>query len=270
MPRKGTTALIIAALTSCSAPDSRPDTDSTPGSGQTSVSVATDSTSAQPAEPAQEIYIDSVTPGNPLIVKGRARTFENTVQVRLRDARGEIITEVFETSVGEMGNHNPFTARVWLVRDPGPHMIVESFEYSANDGSVRSLTTRQVAMSGARMPVTLLFSTRDCDRTAEFTRQVPRAVATARLLVEMLVAGPTESEKTAGASAPFPPGSRVNAVTRRGGELTVEFNERLQNVGGACAAQAIRESITRTLMRLPAVKSVVITAGGSREQALQP
>ena len=270
MHRKGTTALLTVAFVACSAADDTPAPDSATARGQTSVSVTADGSGAKQQEPAQEIYIDSVTPGNPLIVTGRARTFENTVQVRARDARGAIITEVFETSVGEMGNHNPFTARVWLVRDPGPHVIVESFEYSANDGSVRSLTTKHVPMSGTRMPASLRFSTSDCGRTAEFTRQVPRAVATARLLVEMLVAGPTEAEKAAGASAPFPPGSRVNAVTLRGGELTVDFNERLQNVGGACAAQAIRESVTRTLMRLPAVKSVVITAGGSREQALQP
>jgi hypothetical protein len=227
-------------------------------------------TSAAAPGAAREIYIDSVVAGNPLIVRGRARTFENTVQVRARDSKGGIITEAFETSVGEMGNHNPFVARVFLVREPGPHTTVEAFEYSANDGSVRSLTESRVAVPPARTRLTLMFATSDCSRTAAFSREVPSSVAVARLLVEMLVAGPTDAEKAAGASAPFPRGSRVNSVVLRDGELTVDFNHALQNVGGACAAQAIRESVTQTLRRLPGVARVVITAAGSRPLALQP
>jgi hypothetical protein len=223
-----------------------------------------------PIVSGQEIYIDAVTSTNPLIVKGRARTFENTVQVRARDARDSVLTEVFETSVGEMGHHNPFVAQAWLVRDPGSHVTVEAFEYSAMDGSVRSLTSKRVAIPAARTKLTLMFATDDCARTAPFTRDVPPTVSVARLLVEMLVAGPDDTEKAAGASAPFPRGSRVKSVVLRDGELTVDFNESLQNVGGSCAAQAIRESVTQTLSRLPAVKRVVITAAGSRELALQP
>jgi hypothetical protein len=56
----------------------------------------------------------------------------------------------------------------------------------------------------------------------------------------------------------------------RYGTLTFDFIERLQNVGGSCAAQAIRESVTQTLQRLPTVLRVVITAGGSEKLALQP
>jgi hypothetical protein len=225
--------------------------------------------SSRPAA-SQEIYIDSVRAGNPLVVYGRARTFENTVQVRARDANDAIITEVFTTSVGEMGHHNPFVARIWLTRDPGARTTVEAFEYSAKDGSVRSLTRRPVAVPRTRTRLTLMFTTSDCDSAAPFERDVPPSVAVARLLVEMLVGGPTESEKRAGASAPFPRGARVNSAILRDGVLTVDFNERLQNVGGACAARAIRESVTRTLLRLPAVRSVVITAAGSEPLALQP
>ena len=219
---------------------------------------------------AQEIYIDSVTAANPLVVHGRARTFENTVQVRVRDARGRAITETFTTSVGEMGHHNPFVVRVWLTRSPGDSVIVEAFEYSANDGSVRSLTADTVAYSVSSTTLTLDFPTTDCSRTVTVRRPAPRTVAVARLLAEALVAGPDSSERAAGAVSPFPPGSRVESVILRQGELTVDFNDRLQNVGGSCAAQAIRTSVTRTLSRLPAVRRVIITAGGSEELALQP
>jgi hypothetical protein len=59
-------------------------------------------------------------------------------------------------------------------------------------------------------------------------------------------------------------------VILRNGTLTVDFNHRLQNVGGACAATAIRESVTRTMKALPSVQRVIITAAGSEKLALQP
>lgn len=92
----------------------------------------------------REIYIDSVIPGNPLLVYGRARTFENNVQVRVRSANGDSLAQRFTTSDGEMGHHNPFVVEIPIARDPGPKLIVEAFEYSAKDGSVRSLIARDV------------------------------------------------------------------------------------------------------------------------------
>jgi hypothetical protein len=257
---------------SCDSSSERSSRDSVSAAPETAPALAPISahdSSAQGAA-AQEIYVDSVNSGNPLVVYGRARTFENTVQVRVRDARGAIMSEVFETSVGEMGHHNPYVARVWLTRDPGPHVTVEAFEYSAQDGSVRSLTSTRATVPAGRTRLQLRFTTDDCTRTMAFTRDVPRAVAIARVLAEALVAGPTREERSAGATAPFPPGSRVNSVVLRGGEIEVDFNERLQNVGGSCAARAIHESVTQTLGRLPGVERVVITAAGSRDLALQP
>ena len=216
------------------------------------------------------MYIDSVRGTNPVTVYGRARTFENTVQVRVRDAAGALIAERFTTSTGEMGHHNPFSKEVWLTREPGARIIVEAFEYSANDGSVRSLTSDTIPYRTGAMTLNLVFPTSDCTVTGTFQRSVPRTVSLARLLVESLVAGPTTPEQSAGARSPFPRGAAVNSVILRGSEVTVDFNERLQNVGGACAAQGIRAAVTETLKKLPAVTNVLITAGGSREQALQP
>ena len=251
-------------LTACASPPANSrDTAASPAGTET----ARDS--AVPTRP-QEIYIDSVRAENPLIVYGRARTFENTVQVRVRDERGDTIAEVFETSVGDMGHHNPFVARVWLTRDPGNRVAVEAFEYSAKDGSVRSLMSKEVDIPRERMPVTLMFPTANCSTTVAFTRQVPHSVGIARLLVETLVAGPLDAERASGATSAFPRGSRVRSVILQGGVVTVDFNERLQNVGGACAVQAIRTSVNQTLKRLAGVREVVITAGGSRELALQP
>ncbi len=221
---------------------------------------------------AREIYIDSVRPTNPIVVYGRSRTFENTVNVIARDDGGRVITETFTTSVGEMGpKHNPYSAELWIVRDPGSRVSVEAFEYSAENGSVRSLTDTLLPYGVERVNVTLHLPVGDsCTETRPFTRSVPKSLGLARLLVEALAAGPNDAERNAGAASPFPKYSRVKGVVLRDGIATVDFNERLQNVGGACAATAIRESVTRTLMALPSVRRVVITAGGSEALALQP
>lgn len=260
------TALVLAPLLAgCGAAD-RASEGATTGDAR----GATAMPAASPPADSQEIYIDGVAAGNPLLVRGRARTFENNVVLRVRDARGELVVEDFTTSQGEIGHHNPFEARLWLPRHPGARVTVDAFEYSAKDGSVRSLTSRSLAYPVPESRVVLDFPTTDCSVTRPFERAIPRAAAIARATTEALVAGPDSAERARGATSPFPRGARVNSVILRDGVLTVDFGERLRDVGGACAAQGIRAAVTRTLERLPTVRRVVITVAGSEREALQP
>ena len=206
-----------------------------------------------------EITIEEVEVANPVVISGRARTFENNVALRVRGARGELLAEDFTTSTGEIGHHNPYRGSVWLTRDPGGRIVVEALEYSAKDGAERSLVRAQRPFDVELIDVNLRVPNDDCTGLVNDSRRVPKSVAMARLLVELLLELPV-----------FPKGSAVNAVNIREGVLTVDFNERLQNVGGSCAAQMIRASVTETLQQLPTVKRVVITAGGSEKLALQP
>lgn len=213
-----------------------------------------------PAAPERNIYIDAVEVANPVVVTGRARTFESQVVLRARDARGNLIAETYTTATGEIGTHSPYRGTIWLTRDPGASVTVEALEYSARDGSERSLVSVTRPFDVERVGVRLHLPNAGCTAVVAQTRRVPKSTAMARLLLEMLLAEP----------APFPKGSRVESVNLRDGTLTVDFNERLQNVGGSCAAQMIRQSVTQTLQTLPSVKKVVITAGGSESLALQP
>jgi hypothetical protein len=224
--------------------------------------------SAVKKEVPRNVFINRVTVANPLIVKGRARTFENTVVVRARSGN-DVLKEIPATAVGEIGQYNPYTAHVWLTRHPGKELTVEAFEYSARDGSVQSLDSQTVRYTVPPVSAKLHFPAGDCTRFVEIERAIPKSISMARLLVEALIDGPTAVEQH-GASAVFPRGSAVRSVNLRDGVLTVDFNERLQNVGGSCAVQAIRESVSRTLRQLPTVKNVVITAGGREDLALQP
>lgn len=221
-------------------------------------------------KPEQILSIDSLTPGNPLKVSGHARTFENNVVLRVREGDA-LLVETYTTANGEIGHWNPWTAEIWLTRMPrGGRLTVDAIEHSAKDGSVRAIVSRDADLGARSAALELTFPLGDCTRFRSFRRDVPHTVSVARVAVEALVAGPTAHEKAAGASNPFPRGAQVRSVILRNGTVTVDFDERLQNVGGACAATAIRESVTRTLRALPSVQRVVITAGGSEKLALQP
>ena len=216
----------------------------------------------------RNIYIDAIETANPVAVTGRARTFENNVVLRVRDARGALITETFTTSTGEIGHHNPYRCTIWVTRDPGESVTIEALEYSAKDGSEQGLVSMTRLYAVERIEARLYFPDDECSRVTPYARRIPKSVSHARLLVEALIAGPLNSES--GAVSAFPEGSRVESVNLRDGVLTVDFNERLRNVGGACRAQMIRESVTKTLQSLPSVRRVVITSGGSEALALQP
>jgi hypothetical protein len=261
------TLFVCYLLVACSSPAPAP---SRPSESDASVPPAAQpaptTTRATPARPAAqpEITITSITTDNPVIVEGRARTFENNVVVRVIDSQGQLVRETFTTSDGEMGQHNPYRASVYMTRDPGKRITVQALEYSARDGSERSLTSKSVDYGVAPVKVDLYLPERnpiDCTRVLPNPRQIPKSIAMARLLVEALIHGP---------SSPFPKGSAVSSVRMSGSTVTVDFNERLQNVGGSCAAQAIRAAVEKTLLQLPTVKRVVITAGGSEGLALQP
>lgn len=248
--------LPILFLVACSAPVQEPVPQTSP---QTPPQTPAATRPPTPPEARPEITIESVDVANPIVISGRARTFENNVALRVRDARGNLLRETFTTSDGEIGHHNPYRGQVWLTRDPGAKITVEALEYSAKDGSERSLTRETRPFDVETIDVNLRVPNQDCTGVVSETRRVPKSVAMARLLVEMLLENQI-----------FPKGSAVNSVNLRDGVVTVDFNERLQNVGGSCAAQMIRASVTETLRQLPTVNRVVITAGGSESLALQP
>jgi hypothetical protein len=218
----------------------------------------------------RNITIVVVHIANPLVISGTARTFENNVVLRARAADGTVIAEGSTTATGEMGQHSPYRGSLWLTREPGKDVVVEALEYSAKDGSETNLVQVRKVFAVAPVEAVLYFPDEGCTGVKPYTRRIPKSISMARLLTEALVKGPTAAERKKGAAVAFPEHSAVQSVNLRDGVLTIDFNERLQNVGGSCRAQMIRESVTRTLLELPAVKKVVITAGGSEPLALQP
>lgn len=232
-----------------------------------------------PASP-RNVILESPAAGssittNPVTVSGRARTFENNVGLRLEDSNGRVIARGFTTATGEMGTFSPFSSQMFITIDPGRTMKVVAFETSAKDGSIRSSDEALVRVTGAKKMVRLYFPNstlhpNDCTAVEPIVRNLPVSISAARLAIEALIGGPTQPERAVGLSNPFPEGSAMRSINLRNGVVTVDFNERLSNVGGSCRAQSIRVAVEKTLLAVDGVNRVVITAMGRESTALQP
>ena len=221
--------------------------------------------------PRQGVAVTS----NPVTISGTARTFENSVAIRLRNANGRVLLETHTTAEGEMGTFSAWNTSVFLTAHPGRTLQVEAFEISARDGSEESLVKVTTPYQVQSTTYQLFFhdpkrAPTDCSKVFAHAEQMPASKSALRLLVEALLRGPSPAAAAKGAAASFPQGSEVRSVTIRDGAAIVDFNERLQNVGGACRAQAIRASLEQTLTRLPGVKRVIVRANGNEQAAVQP
>lgn len=245
-------------------------------------------TTAAPADPARTVSSSAPTvilespkdggaiDANPILIRGRLRAFENHALLRLRDEHGEVIDQRPVTARGDVGQLNPFEATVYLTRDPGYALTVELLVDSPKDGSIVATAKRTWRFAVPSTDLSLAFSAaasgeRDCRRTLNVKRRVPKSTQLARLVVESLLAGPTADERSRGASAPFPsPRPTILGITRREDLVIVDFDSSMSSVGGACRAEALRAMLERTLMALPGVARVEIRANGSAATALQP
>lgn len=210
---------------------------------------------------------------NPVRIKGIARTFENNVSIRIVGTDGREVESTFTTARGEIGSFNPYSLDFWLTRDPGRDFSIQAVEYSAKDGKPRLLDSVAVKNDIEPIDVQLFFPRSDgtdCQRVEPVTRRIPKSVAMARLLIEALMRGPTEDEKTMGVTNPMPRGATLTSVSVDGSTAVADFGSGMSNVGGSCRAQAVRASIETTLRALPTVKRVRILAAGDEATALQP
>lgn len=295
------TAVLAAGLVlACSSPDpARPQGEpSVPGAtapGTTSPSESTATRGPAPSAPpastetsgeenqadrgAGNVILESPgqgdVVGNPIGISGRARTFENHVGIRVEDTSGRLLRASYATARGELGEFNPFSAEVFLTTDPGRSVRIVIFESSAKDGSVRSRDSAIVRVRGDRTTVRLHFPNttkwpNDCTKVGEVVRNLPTTISPARLAIEALIEGPQQSEAIRGFSNPFPEGAQLQSIKLAGGTVTVDFNERLRNVGGSCRAQGIRAAVEQTMLGIDGIDRVVITADGSESLALQP
>jgi len=243
---------------------------------------------------------------NYFIVKGIARTFENTFSIRLKDATSNqtYFEKSFMTKNGEMGQYGAINSAISLgdaastINDRAS-LLLEVFEYSAKDGSeinkatvplifskpftstTKNSTTANISnVDGVEESVNIYFNNSkldpniSCNKVFPVTRKLilnDDFERTVRLVLEQLFFGPTQQEISDSYSTSLPVNVKINKISFADGEIKVDFDNQLQaGIGGSCRVAAIRAQLTETLMDLPGVDSVILSINGSVNDILQP
>lgn len=236
-------------------------------------------------EPAPEpnILIEVPRPGdaaeNPILVRGKARVFEQTFAYRLRDAAGRVVEEGHSMTRGPGGAaYGEFEVRIPVPPGSSGKVTVEVFQFSAKDGSVTDLVSVPVEMrTTEEASVSVFFSNGRLDPavTCEKVFPVPRPVLRSRepawLAVNELLQGPTEAEQAEGYRTNLPEGVRLRSLRIENGQAFADFEQTLESgVAGSCRVLAIRAQIAATLRQFPTVREVTVSIEGRTEGILQP
>lgn len=90
--------------------------------------------------------------GETVLVLGASSTFEGTVLVRVKSPDGALFAETYTTATDGGPSWGVFAALLPAPPETGRAFAVEAYEQSAEDGSERHLTARQVVRAAAAQP----------------------------------------------------------------------------------------------------------------------
>ncbi len=209
--------------------------------------------------------------GLPLIIKGEARVFENTLNWRLRDSDSSILVEGRAMAAApDVGEFGAFAVSVLYPEPQGPTGKLEVFDYSAKDGSEIDLVTVPIRFvlptpfSGETTTVKAYFYVDD--QLSSVDRIIPKTDSPAAAAIQEILRGPTTDEKNQGFYSNVSSEAQVQKLTIQSGTAQIDFNEKLDSATTCRSAQAIVNQITQTLKQFSSVKKVVITVNGKSAQ----
>ena len=222
----------------------------------------------------------------PFTLTGEARGswyFEGSFPVRVEDGSGDNVVEHSAQAQGEWMTEDfvPFAAILspsGAIPSGEATLVIEKANASGLPEHADAIHI-PIRVSGDSMTVKVYFINQDqdpqrldCSRVDAVSRTVPKSVAAARAALEMLLAGPTESEKQAGFITVINAGVTVASLSIQDGVARVTFSRELQEgVGGSCRVTTIRSQVEQTLMQFPSVTSVRISVEGyADDEVLQP
>lgn len=214
---------------------------------------------------------------SPVVIRGEARTFENSVSVRLTEQGGRVLIEDFTTANSpDIGQFGPFEISLSYPKPSQQSGMIEVFQYSARDGSETDKVTIPVTFQTTdELTVQVFFNNTsrgaECEKVLPTNRQIPYTQQTARAALEELLKGPSQAEKNQGYISSINPGIRIQRLSIENGVAYVDFDSKLEDqIGGSCRVTAIRAQITQTLLQFETVNSVIISVNGRTEDILQP
>ncbi len=227
-----------------------------------------------------EIPSESAVLSGSFEVAGRARAAAKSIMVVVRDADGQKLFEARSAiDAEEPGQFGRFSQTVTLP----PHELgkgtVEVYIESPEGGSPQDLVRHGVLFAEPDMVAVKVYfrmtgfdSQESCETVLPVERTVSSKMAVYRAVIDELVRGPSEAERTAGYATSLPSGVILKSIAAdANGVVTADFSSSLERgVAGSCRVLAIRSQITATLKQFPEVRGVVISVNGRVEDALQP
>ena len=235
------------------------------------------------------IKVNNIRPNqiiqSPIIIKGEARGFwffEASFPIKLLDGEGNLIsqsiaqaqsdwmTEDFVPFQAEINFNVPETEKGILVleKDNPSDLAQNADELRIPVRFKQSQETISVEVYFNNSALDPEFS---CNKVFPVNRKISKTQAIARAVLEELLKGPTEKEKTDGFFTTINPGVKIQSLVIEQGLAKVDFDEQLEfQVGGSCRVSAIKAEITQTLKQFPTIKDVLISINGRTEDILQP
>lgn len=236
--------------------------------------------------PAEEANIRVSKPqandeiGLPFTLRGEARTFESTVNFRIRDEDGSVLHEDFTTAlVSENSAFGEFSTEVSYPAPKGTTGMIEVFEYSARDGEEINMVRIPIIFATVETQSVRIYFTNTiedpdvlhCEVTYPVERRIPTTENALEGALRELLKGPTVVEQSMGFYSTINPGVKLLDLTVEEGKVTADFDAMMQfQLGGSCRVSAIRSQIENTLSQFPEVEEVVIAVEGETEEVLQP
>lgn len=217
----------------------------------------------------------------PLILKGIARVFENSLNYELKDEENNIIAKNFMTAdAPDTGKFGAYETEIYYSEPKGERGNLEVFNYSAKDGSKENVVVIPVSFKKIQefTTVKIFFGNivfdpdvADCEKAYEIERRIPKTESVARGALEELLKGPTKAEDDKGFITSINKGVKIQKLVIENGTAKVDFDSQLEyQTGGSCRVAAIRNQIKQTLLQFPSVSSVLISIDGRTEDILQP
>lgn len=216
---------------------------------------------------------------NPSVVTGTAIAFENTINWKLEDAEGNVISSGrTRTDAPDAGQVGAFSIRMfWTILPRTSEGTFSAYELSASDGAVQHAVSIPVRFVKKGLMTRSVFflpeaaAQTDCTAVEASPVTLPASVFPAEATLRALLATDS-SDAPVGRVTQIPDRTGLVSLTVTNGVADVVFDEGLErDGGGSCHVGAIRAQIERTLKQFSSVKTVSIRVQGkSADETLQP
>src|SRR3989338_5138161 len=192
--------------------------------------------------------------GQPVLISGQARVFENQLNYRIKDGDGNVLNEggLYAKSP-DVGQFGPFEVETTYTIPKTDYGAIEVFDYSAKDGSQIDTVTIPVKFQKTEtLGIKVFFGSNalnpgaiDCTKVFSVERTIPKIQAVAKAALEELLKGPTDEEKAQEYFTSINPGVKLQSITIVDGVAKADFNDTWDfQVGGSCKVTEIRSEIT--------------------------